>query len=122
MDADSKSFWSAATDLVQRCSVQPIRADQNTGRIVAGPLRSTCPELQVTGHQIRFAIGETRYVADVTVSHDSDGDDLNDVIVIDDKGAFIGARKNVLAFNDPLLALAGGTGLHFNTLNEDASE
>lgn len=117
-EKDSRNFWSAATDLVQRCTVQPIHIDRGTGQPVAGLLRSTCPELKVVAQQIHFQLNETKYVADVTISHDADGDDLNDVIVKDENGQFVGARKNVLAFNDPLLALAGGAGLHFNIVSE----
>lgn len=122
MDQDTQNFWSAATDLVQRCSVQPMRPDRNSGQKVAGPLRSTCSELKVVDQQIHFQLGETKYIAEVTLSPFADGDDLNDVVVTDDKGQFVGTRKSVLAFNDPLLALAGGAGLPFKTLNEETSE
>ena len=117
MDSGTQNFWSEATSLVQRCSVQPIHPDHRTGQTVAGPLRSTCEELKVIDQKIHFQIGETKYIAEVTISRYADGDDLNDVVVTNDKGEFVGARKNVLAFNDPLLALAGGAGLHFETRN-----
>lgn len=93
--------------LTRRCVVRPFKRDLQGNRVYL-PLRSVCEELTVDakGAQVQH---EGRFLrAFLSESEDSDGGDLAHLFVIDAKGEVLAAHRNVVAFDDVLVALAGG--------------
>lgn len=102
----SPRFWTAVKELVLRCAVQPYTLQR--GKKVYGRLLSTCEELQVQGAEARFVLNGDWYLAQLSDSPNSDGGDLNDVFVKDTDEKQVAVRRDIPAFGDVLLGLAGG--------------
>jgi hypothetical protein len=110
--ARDDNFLSTAEALVLNCVVQPYALGPD-GRKVFGNLRSTCVELKVderdtADRRVEFSMNDQSYVAFVQESESSDGGDLYDVTVVDERASVVATRKSIAAFGDALLALAGG--------------
>lgn len=99
-------FWDQVQNLVLSCAVEPVKVAD--GRKITGPLRSSCDEVQVSGNEARLFVDGRWYTAVLTDSAESDGGDLNDIRVEDEKGNVVAELHNVPAFGDVLLGLAGG--------------
>ena len=100
-------FWSDMKELVARCVVQPVSVDTNGQKIYAH-LESHCRELRVTRTGATIIMKNVPYQAILTVSEDADDGDLDHVSIHDFAGREVASAKNVLAYGDVLLALAGG--------------
>ncbi|MCM2323122.1 MAG: hypothetical protein NDJ90_07645 [Oligoflexia bacterium] len=100
-----ESFWKETRELVLRCAVQPI--ELRDGREVAPPMQSTCPEVQLNELGARLELRDGTFFAYLEEARDSDGGDLFHVRVLNESRRVVTVRKNVLAFGDILLALAG---------------
>jgi len=103
--ADS-DFWQQTHDFVLKCAVQPFAV--RAGHKVFHPLRSICPNLVVKNGNALFTMNGKSYRATLHESDYSDGGDLNDVVVTSTDGSFSVERTYIPAFNDVILALAGG--------------
>lgn len=93
----SATFWADMESLLRKCVVQ--RSNQE-------PLTSQCSEIKVSRLGDTARVG--RYFVTMVESPLSDGGDLYDVYVETFDGELVASRKNVAAFGDILLALAGG--------------
>ena len=108
-------FSAAAADstlddlraLAVRCSVIPYHVDARGNEIDQDPY-SVCPELQVHGQNGMAILHGEKFALLLSDSEDSDGDDLNRLIIVDSKGNKIGIFDNVLAYGNILSALVGG--------------
>jgi hypothetical protein len=91
-DFASLKFWHEVHALVERCGVRTVT--EENGQTVNGYMRSDCPELEVSTNLARFYLGGEWYTATLTDSMDSDGGDLNDLVVLDQQGVKIGKEQN----------------------------
>ncbi len=105
--AGDVAFWSEVKGLVARCVVQPVSIDEN-GQKVYAKLASRCHELRVNRTGAKIIIGDKILQAVLTESEQADGGDLDHVSIRDSFGREVASAKNVLAYGDILLALAGG--------------
>lgn len=103
----SASFWNEIAFL-RNCVAFPVYSD-GEGRQHAGRLLSRCPEIRVLdATHARLTLSGATFEATLSDSRESDGGDLNDVIVRDAAGNVVAQRGNVPAFGDILLGLLGG--------------
>jgi hypothetical protein len=112
LDSNQKSVmpftWEQLREFALNCAEQPY-AFTNTGKKVVTVLRTTCPDdLKVEGRMARFVLNHEEYVAHVFDSRESDGGDLNDLIIQDRTGSVVAHRQYILAFGDVVLAMAAG--------------
>ena len=104
--AVERSFdWLGASDYIRHCSTQPYWT-LPSGQKVYGPLKSICPELQVSERIAKFPFQGVNYIAILVDSRDADGGDLNDLQLFDSQGHLVGRVDEVLAFGDVLLTLS----------------
>ena len=116
----SSFSWDLTRHLVLNCAVQPVRTRED-GRFESLPARSICPaELSVDGNIARFEVQKKSYTAVLTESEDSDGGDLNDLVIMNSKGRTVAREQNILAFGDILVALAGSAD-ELRQVREDSS-
>ncbi|HAR42464.1 MAG TPA: hypothetical protein DCS07_07505 [Bdellovibrionales bacterium] len=90
------------------CVIEPYVLN-SSGDKVFGDLTSTCDELQPDrngGMRISFKGALLR--AFIIESENSDGGDLNHLIILNGKGAVVAERHDILAFDNIYIALAGG--------------
>ena len=99
--------WEQLRAFVQKCAVQPF-ARGTRGRKVLGTLRSVCPELSVYGAHARFTLHGETFKAEITESPFSDGGDLIDLKITNERGEVLAEAPTVLAYSDVILALALG--------------
>jgi hypothetical protein len=72
---------------------------------------STCETLKIISDwQAQVYLHKQWYTVSIAESLDSDGGDLNDMAVVNEKGNVVALRKNVPAFNHVLNAMVGGIG------------
>jgi hypothetical protein len=94
--------------LTLKCAVRPYSIDAS-GKKIYYPLESRCPELRPTSPRTALVYLERKtFYAELLESRDSDGGDLDDLFILDAYGHRVAMRHNVAAFDDILLALAGG--------------
>ena len=103
----SVNVLTQVRELTLRCVVQPVQIDR-TGRQVYGQPRSTCVELQASGARAVIYLGRAGYQAVLTRSENADGNDLNHLFIYF-SGRPVAQLRNVAAFGNILIALAGGT-------------
>ena len=95
-------------NLTQKCVVRPVTVSA-AGATVLLPLKSTCQELILVGKmKAAITLENQNFYAEVVESQDSDGGDLDHLVIRNTHGRTIAIRRNVLAFDDVLIALAGG--------------
>jgi hypothetical protein len=104
-DPSSASFLESVQQLVRSCVVRPYSVTD--GKKTYGFLKSRCSNVQTHGAWAEFSLGNTKYVASLEESLDSDGGDLDNIDIKDLNGAVVAHLSNVLAFGDILLGLAG---------------
>ncbi len=93
--------------LAIRCSVLPYHVDARGHEVDQDPY-SVCPELQVHGQNGVAMLHGEKIALLLSDSEDSDGGDLNRLIIVDSKGNKIGIFDNILAYGNILSALVGG--------------
>jgi hypothetical protein len=103
----SHSLISDIEALAQKCVVRVVKEEQN--RKVAVGYKSNCSSLvEKSATQAQIFVNGTWYQAQLSESLDSDGGDLNNLTIVDQNGNLVASRKNVAAFGNILVALAGG--------------
>jgi hypothetical protein len=100
-------FWSKVRSLVEQCAAQPVTIDFE-GHKTYYPLVSRCDELGAYEGSAQFLLEDEWYSAELIESEDSDGGDLFDVRIERDRDSHVAIRKNVPAFGDVLVGMAGG--------------
>ena len=115
---ETQNLLAELKDLALRCVVQPV-VRTAAGHKEYGPLKSVCSELQETrnGGAIIMIRGE-KLRAVLIEADESDGGDLDHLIVTNSKGDVVAQRKNVLAFENVFIALAGGN-QNFREVDQD---
>lgn len=107
-ETTGKEIVNEMEDLALKCVVRPYTLSRD-GSKVYSDLRNTCPQIQVIdqataqvlvkGEQFRVVLKE---------SEDSDGGDLDHILVYNLEGRLVAQQLNVLAFDNILMGLAGG--------------
>lgn len=102
------TILSEITDLAHQCVVQPYTYNR-MGKRQTLRLQSHCTEIQSSDpmHADLYLKGQ-HYRAVLAESADSDGGDLDHLSILNDQGQVMATRQNVAAFNEILIALAGG--------------
>lgn len=104
-------------DLTLRCVVEPYIVNAR-GEKMTGPLKSICKEIQESRHGgVDVSIRGTVLHAVLVDSENSDGGDLNHLLVVDSRGNVVAEQKEILAFDNIFIALAGGD-TNFRQVNE----
>lgn len=107
-ETTGREILSEMEYLALKCVVRPYTVSRDGSKIYSD-LRNTCPQIQVLdsvtaqvlvkGQQFRVVLKE---------SEDSDGGDLDHVLVYNLEGRLVAQQLNVLAFDNILMGLAGG--------------
>ena len=94
--------------LALKCVVHPYTLNRE-GEKVYSELRNTCPQIEVIDASTAQVLvkGEVFQVV-LKESEDSDGGDLDHVLVYNLSGQMVAQKNNVLAFDNILIGLAGG--------------
>jgi len=109
----SNSVFAAGINLIElrekiiQCVAQPVKELQN-GRRQAFPMVSRCSDLTLRSPQeavLNFK-GEV-FTLVLNDSEESDGGDLNDLMILNSKSQVIFEIKGVLGFRDVLYAIVG---------------
>ena len=104
----NNSLLRSIKKLTLECVVQPCRVI-SSGERICGELKSVCSELQPDRPgRAKLLMNGTTLHAFIMESEDSDGGDLNHLIIVNRKAAVVAERRNVLAFDNIYMALAGG--------------
>lgn len=109
------NILSELHDLALKCAIQPY--NYVNGKKVYGRLKSICAEVKVSGEVARFEIGKHTYQVVLEDSALSDGGDLNNISITNEKGGLVAHRSNIAAFGDVLLAITGSKEKFVETLD-----
>lgn len=92
----------------KKCVVQIVSNDyESDGKKVLG-FKSTCPTLTIISETEAHILIEGEWlVAKIIESKESDGGDLDDLIISNSYGKIIAKKTNIPAYNSVLVAMAG---------------
>ncbi len=109
--AESESvtqYLPAMMQEVRYCAVVPVKYNER-GNKTAFAMVSHCPEVQTLGTgKATLKVSDQVFEAQITDSVDTDGGDLNDLVITNVNTRETYKRHNVLAFGDVLLAVLHG--------------
>jgi hypothetical protein len=108
----SMLYWVRLREALKPWVIAPVQVKED-GRIRALPLESVSPNLTVEPGIAEWSVGDTRFRASLTESGDSDGGDLWDLLIEEQKlessiWVVTARAQAVPAFGDVLLGLFGG--------------
>jgi hypothetical protein len=104
-DVSPAGFWDGLITLASQCAVVPYTVVHGTK--VLGMARSQCSDLILKANELDFTLFGQSFAAQVQDSADSDGGDLNDLVVTDSQGNVIIQKSEILAYGDVIQALVG---------------
>lgn len=109
-------FLKAIKTEVLNCAVMKVTKTKDNNLEFKG-IQSHCPTLKIFSQwQAQVYIQNEWLYATIFPSADSDGGDLNHLVIRDSYGFFIAGRRNVPAFNNVILALTSGAQLPIEEL------
>lgn len=108
LSGSQKELLREMKELTLRCVVQFYTVDRDGNKVLQAP-KSLCDELWSDGRIAFIRLGERKYRAELDESPNADGGDLDDLTIKNNRGQIVAQRFNVLAFDNVLIALAGGT-------------
>ncbi|MGE5086319.1 MAG: hypothetical protein ACM3MG_08485 [Bacillota bacterium] len=107
-ETTGKEILNEMEDLALKCVVRPFTLARD-GSKVYSDLRNTCPQIQVIDSvTARVLVKGEQFQVVLKESEDTDGGDLDHVLVYNLEGRLVAQQLNVLAFDNILMGLAGG--------------
>ena len=93
--------------LALKCVVHPFSIQE--GKKVYAPLKNTCSQIVVLDEKTaHVTVDNETFEVVIHESEDSDGGDLDHVLVYNQEGQLVGQKLNVVAFDNVLLGMLGG--------------
>lgn len=92
----------------KKCAVQVVGAnnENDNGKVIG--LKSVCSSLVIVStSEAHILIDGEWLVAKITESKESDGGDLDDLAIINQKGRVIATKTNIPAYDSIVIAMAG---------------
>ncbi len=102
-----EEVMKCALELVARGPASSDTSIEINSNVVA--FESTCPSLKILSqNKAQIFIENVWYTATISDSEDSDGGDLDNMVLTNPAGKVVATRTNVAAYNQVILAMTGG--------------
>lgn len=106
---DRKDLLFAIKNQTKACAVKLV-VTRGDHKVTVG-YKSTCDTLKINSDfEAQIYMNKQWYTARITEASETDGGDLDDLAIYNEKGHLMATRKNVPAFDQVLNAMVGGDG------------